>query len=380
MVVIVQYPFVDLRPLIEWAPARPNQPAWSVNLENTAARNSFVRNFGEFGERYRGGVEGVVGENNKCDCNRAIRFHSHVKISELLEKRERTFHVTFRRMYFDGFASGRIEIGLADYPLWLKQAPPASRYQLAEIIDVLKTTGVTIHSDISSPDKARLFELSPKLAVALIQATTLHNDHKHIPDLLAIGALSFGLPLLYVRASQAEEILFPREHLLLSLGAGLSMLRYREREVRLVTWIQQYDYNSSPSEERHQRDLRVLLSRFNAEQYAMACFLDRVNKFKVAKTGRSARFLDEFVRRSVLNLEAAGRTSTRVAQEAERLRSKTALGHDTELLGELMKLAEARKEAKSEKGLLSYAKDFAVFVAKEATRVGIETVLKHATG
>ena len=115
--VTVQLPFVDFR-RFQTGHSVLDSPFWPIPRSG-----DFVRSAGSTAPRPLGGIGGWIGEPMFCDASRALRYSSHP--SYILDKREREhthpdddpkhrfFHVPFRRLYFDGLAVGKFEIGFS---------------------------------------------------------------------------------------------------------------------------------------------------------------------------------------------------------------------------------------------------------------------------
>jgi len=113
--ITVQFPFVDLRRFQSGVPLL-DPPFWPL-----PRMGAFVRSTGAATLRPLGGIGGWIGESMFCDASRAIRYTTHPSYQVADRRRhystsrpaERLFHVPFRRLYFDGLAVGKFELGFS---------------------------------------------------------------------------------------------------------------------------------------------------------------------------------------------------------------------------------------------------------------------------
>jgi len=103
---------------------------------------------------------------------------------------------------------------------------------------------------------------------------------------------------MYIRAASDETLSAGIDERVTQLRSGerrqLTLVRDRASHFELPIWIQQYDFKDGSVEGQEERDLRVLLSRFNAEQYSMASFQRWATQTPspIDRTGKSAEFYD----------------------------------------------------------------------------------------
>lgn len=120
--ITVQLPFVDMRGFSAGGAPVLKRPLWPL-----PSAGEFVRGVGHTHARPLGGVGSWIGEPTVCDASRALRYprHPFYTVDEDSDDRirhwgkpyvenppaQRLFHVPFRRLYFDGLAVGKVEVG-----------------------------------------------------------------------------------------------------------------------------------------------------------------------------------------------------------------------------------------------------------------------------
>jgi hypothetical protein len=103
MLLCIQFPFADARRFLNKA-ERLGIPGWPLPTPDA----EFVRFFGAIRRRPHGGLDGWIGEDPICRADRALSFS---RAPHLIVDQKRT-RIVFRRLYFDGWAVGKYEIGL----------------------------------------------------------------------------------------------------------------------------------------------------------------------------------------------------------------------------------------------------------------------------
>lgn len=108
MYLIFQFPFLDSRSFRDDAKVRLKKPYWILPETN----KDFVRSFGVIEKRGRGGFASWAGENYICKANNALSFKD-LQPFTISEANRRVFlKILFKRLFFDGFESGRFEVGI----------------------------------------------------------------------------------------------------------------------------------------------------------------------------------------------------------------------------------------------------------------------------
>src|SRR5579871_800218 len=107
MLFTMQFPFADCRRFAPGPTGLIRHPSWPSPLVK-----EFVRSFGGVRERLSGGVA-FWGENYVCDAHGAIGFKNSIPPFTASDGTKIPLEVAFRRLYCDGLAVGKFEVGLA---------------------------------------------------------------------------------------------------------------------------------------------------------------------------------------------------------------------------------------------------------------------------
>lgn len=114
MLVVVQFPISDARPFSAGGGGRLDLPDWPPLA---GVKPQFVRCFGPARRRKRGADAAWVDERTYCKANRALRFPRLPPPGNALGTKNRPMRLAcaFRRLFSDGMAVARVEVGLKDW-------------------------------------------------------------------------------------------------------------------------------------------------------------------------------------------------------------------------------------------------------------------------
>lgn len=168
--ITVQLPFVDMRGFSGSGAPVLKRPLWPLPLAG-----EFVRGVGHTHARPLGGIGSWIGEPTVCDASRALRYprHPFYTVDEDSDERidhrwttrrliarspaQRLFHVPFRRLYYDGLAVGKVELGF-------KTQTPLDRFNMLGRDEVLGVVAQALSTQVAIPgtgsDEQVLVELS----------------------------------------------------------------------------------------------------------------------------------------------------------------------------------------------------------------------------
>lgn len=149
MLLVFQFPIVDVRGFLPSPTGRVKTPVWPIPEPN----KDFVRSFGIIRSRPRGGLTGWLQEGEICEASNALRF-----------SKDMPFQVAFRRFYFDGMAVGKYEIGLN-----LKEVSLEGVRRVLYLNAFIRNQGGTY-------DTCNLIEAGKKLARLYFTSTTEHSS------------------------------------------------------------------------------------------------------------------------------------------------------------------------------------------------------------
>jgi hypothetical protein len=192
--VAVEIPIADLRPFVAGDTGRVPLPGWP----NPQVDVEFVRSFGPVRERLRGGLDPWPGEGAYANAARAMRFPpGFAGWPRPGRYWPATLRCVYRRLYSDGRAVSRAEIGFG--PQWREM--PASLISAAELIEAVETClaiPLRIPMGTSEFEAHALADAGSSLARCLLRATTTGNFEPNPGWLRAVR------PMVVVTASWAE--------------------------------------------------------------------------------------------------------------------------------------------------------------------------------
>ncbi len=112
MLIVAQFPLVDVRPFLPEDTGRIKRPEWPDPPLHEY--HPFIKGFGPAEKRQRGGLTGWAGEGAYCDVRRAIRFVDQIARPFLPVGTERLYlRCAYRRFFSAGkHGSSRFEVGL----------------------------------------------------------------------------------------------------------------------------------------------------------------------------------------------------------------------------------------------------------------------------
>jgi hypothetical protein len=110
MFVVVQFPFTDARPFLEVDTHRLGPSLWDLPRPNS----DFIRSFGIFKRRLRGGIRDWSGEETFCRASRALRIEPPFTQVEVLDGSTKIVNSSciFRRFFVNSYGNPRFELGI----------------------------------------------------------------------------------------------------------------------------------------------------------------------------------------------------------------------------------------------------------------------------
>lgn len=215
----LQFPFTDLRGFIPVDPPRVDTPSWPAPLVDV----EFVRSFGAVRRRPNGGLSGWIAKSAYCDIGRAVvlpraGLAASTAAAPATPVDTRLWPV-FGRLYFDGFAAGKFEVGLR----------AVGAFSEAQPIQALIARLLALPTGVRGVDGAftehPLHEVGRHLTRFYGYAT---SKVLHKPGLEAPAAgLSVEAPMLIIEltAADAAQITMPHfaRELKLSAESGLRL-------------------------------------------------------------------------------------------------------------------------------------------------------------
>jgi hypothetical protein len=351
----LQFPFTDLRCFLPTEAPRVMAPSWPAPI----AGEEFVRSFGAVRQRRRGGLSGWIAEAEYCGANRAVRFSSDVfrnpgrDIPIPTSAAETALSLVFRRLFFDGFVMGKIEIGVeASLPqstLLKASVLPQSMLPIETYVARILALRAHVRDVNGSRETCRLHEMGRPLTRLYGYATSkvLHRlDHeKPTSNILSEAPLLF-IEMNTEEAGQVTMPSFARE-VKLSEGCPFSLRFWRTLIDGRVVWVWCSVRAPNFASYTEARSLRIFLLRLNAEHQALKRVLKAIGAGTIAPGKRDdlsqilQNYINEATRR-ILKCESKAQT---FSDELDKLAFSvfdTAMPGERDALIERLHLLEMR--------------------------------------
>jgi len=313
VLVLIQFPFADLRPFVDGASDITIGPLWSLVPDG---RNpDFVRGFGALRPRPRANegpaIRAWPGEAWFARASGAIRFPPLSDASFPSAGVKLVPQLALRRVFSDGCALWRVETGLAFDP----RTEPDFRQILATLIDFL-ALGLRVKKRGATKEAARwseptaLARLAEPIGRALFDATTF----KGTPDACRALKLRPGRPMILVetRATEGAAMWQPivdgavRTHSLTMPGDGGSSLEIDFGTMAIDGVDAPFVLLRAAALDAGQttRDVRTHLCRLHAEREVLTQVLKAAERGRIASASRP---LERYLARSQKDLFAESR-------------------------------------------------------------------------
>jgi hypothetical protein len=263
MLLTLQVPLADLRPFVSTPTGRLTKPHWL----NPVIGEEFVRGVGPVCARRRGGIRPWPGEDNYVDASSLVRFRVPLATlaGESGHRALRSFQPVFRRLFSNGEAVTRYELGLANLKREKigRNATICLRRELLGL-NVMVPEGPAITS------VHELLRVGPALARAVMVATTAQEA---TPDAWWLTA---SRPVLLVECADWER---PEVGVFHGKSIPTSALALRDIDVYFGAASWAYDFDAwivshAPGANRDdRRKLRLHLVRLHAERETLKVVL-----------------------------------------------------------------------------------------------------------
>lgn len=289
---------------------------------------------------------GLMGERAFADSQGAIRFNQPIFYKQKDWRAPVRVHPWFRRFYFDGYSSGRFEIGLLihDDVENAAVASGGSTYDASQLAEAVLAAPVTIRSLDGSETTTDIGSCGPALAMAYVLATTRNDALLEFPAAESVNSVVFiGPPTLQIRLGNALATPPSRDARILSDGAGgkLCLTSSKAAKVR-NNIIVQCSPESSLGELPTERASRVIFAHLNALIFANSQIV-RSSHLLVGLSKR--RNLADAVKRSLKYFESFQPADPKASSDAEFARAIRKFGTDyagrmDDLVDKLQELTE----------------------------------------
>ena len=336
MLLSLLFPFADSRRFLADAAvlASPNWPLPQVDTE-------FVRFFGPIRRREGGGLDTWVGENEVCRADRALQFITSPSYQDSQNAGLRlTLRCAYRRLFFEGDALGKFEVGLAtkSRAVFQLDAAPFERF-------LQHTLNAPVRVRDTPSPTYKLREAGKPIAQLYSAATAAKavSPHVTMPQPWWVRA---GTPLLFLTHEPGELITLPAKARSVSLPAQLGFSLHTLNLTVGGASLSMLVLGLAPgSNVEKARLLRLYLTRLYAEHECLRLVLDAIRTQKIVVTRGTAQsdqlqhYLDEATDRiQELEGKSAQSFDAEVIEVARRSLGNIIPGHRQQLLEQLKTL------------------------------------------
>ncbi|MBN2056131.1 hypothetical protein JW905_14470 [bacterium] len=334
---IIQFPFADSRGFIA-SSGRLDMPVWPLPTPD----REFVRYHGPVRLRRRGGLSGWVGENKVCEARRCIRLLRCPSVDRRSDGRRYATRVAFKRLYFDGFAVGKLELGLTT-----KTRRPADLggADLGRFVEAFLGMPVHVQSPAGKGTECDLFHAGKHLAALYRSATT---STCHASPLQEEWWVQPGIPVVFLECSAAVAQGIPFRARMIpvkdfAFEVFHCLVPFQGTDIRL--WIAGSPPKVSEEDTGALRRLRIYLLRLQAEHECLRLVLRHLIQRRLKAASRSdesqelQRYLNEATRRiGILEAKSCKQFGDRIGDIARESLNIMAPGQRDALATVLRKL------------------------------------------
>jgi hypothetical protein len=274
MLLTVQFPIIDSRCFLDDT-GKLETPNWTYPVPEF----DFIRGFGIIRNRKLRGIEGWIGENEICEANRVIRFKGDISLYIKNSKKRTHIYCAFRRLYFDGMATGKYELG---FGARLSGDDKRKTINSRDLISLV----LSLPADILVDKKRTEYELihaGRAISRSYLRATTEHGT-----NYVQNWWVSPCPPVLFLEY-QAEKVdfPFPLTPILQEEHHQLSWCLFPHQGKNYHLWILKIDPHYVSSDYRYDkaRSLRIALLRLNAEHESIRTILRNIESKKITDLG-----------------------------------------------------------------------------------------------
>lgn len=313
MLSVIQFPIADVRRFTPDAPTRLDVPDVPPK---TFVNPQFVRRFGPAVDRKRGADAAWTDERSFCKADRAIRFPNLSAQHLGVDSARVSPRCEFRRLFSDGDAVVRVEIGLSHYGRPRSIGEVRISQAAALVRDTLRLPSVITESPLQS--QRHLMFQGQHLARLYCRSTTFRRvPHEEVTRLERLVEAGRPLVIIDVQRRDLVRLSSKQAHVVdpkLVRGASLAFIQLAPALGSIGAWLLGPGTETTPED---LRSLRLCLLRLHAEREVLDLVLKQFQRGRITfepGTEYSARF------------ERYLNTATRlIAQEARYGISQSAL-------------------------------------------------------
>lgn len=359
MLVTIQFPFIDFRAFVSEETHRLGIPTWPSPVPD----HDFVRSFGSVRRRPKGGLTGWLGESFICEANRAITFQGLESLKEGRNS-QNNFKIVFRRLYFDGIAVGKFEIGIATWEtnesgLFSFLGNRLSNIKLEELISHILQLPVRVQNFSKCQANIPLWQAGKALAKLYLVSSTKKEGIPKRQKSLSDWWVQTCEPIVLISYRNNLERIFsdlPKRKFNFKVAfnsANLShcAVLYQGRTVR--TWLIGEYFPSG-----NVRQLRIFLLRLHSERACLRKVLQNIASGRLLIKARSqeSEVLQSYLNQATRKIRKLnGHASKRAELSIETLAREA---EDFIVPGECDAIFEALRALDIRKNLFGKVKDF----------------------
>lgn len=375
MFIVLQMPFVDLRGLSADAQGRSPRPNWRANDPGQA----FIRGFGQLSTR-NADAYGLMGERAYVEFEHALAFPTPGQYRQEGWPRPIPMRLWFRRLYFDGEISGRLEIGFNSHYEAEEQVvgPDKDAYDLPQLARTICDIPVEVRSVDGTRTPSALEHCGNALGLAYVNATTLHSTRNTYPAHELLGSsFKIGSPSIHVRAPDKTPIVASndRRDIVVADQDHLFLTSIAKAQRRNTLSVQ---ISPGWSETPIERARRVLFSHLNAVLYANDFLTHTMDPKDIVEHRLTLRDLTE---RAIKRFEKLAVTAPKTDDEdaftaALLVFAKANAGRIDELVEKLEGMHDKAGAPSRLEKIGTWVRGWTEFVTNAAVQASVESMMK----
>lgn len=308
MLISIQFPLADSRRFIGENTGLLSRPVWPSPSPDI----DFVRYFGSIRTRMGGGLRGW-GENLICEADNALRFRElpsfEVSESGLIIP----LRVAFRRFFFDGYAVGKFEVGIATRN---SESLSLTKKQTKNLISHILCLPVTIKNPSGNPVLCELGEARKQLGNLYRIATTAISHNSEIkPENWWVKP---GDPLLIFQYESRERFQIPFLGKVVTLAdwseTKISCYKLQYKGSAIPMWL--FPITTSSYAGKSSRILRLCLFRLHAEYECLHIILKNIltKQLVVAPRSKTSDELQNYLNKATKRIKRWESRSDKVSE------------------------------------------------------------------
>lgn len=342
---------------------------------------AFLRGFGQVALRQSDDY-GLLGERSFADCQGAIRFNAPIVHQQPDWPRPFVLAPWFRRLYFDGYSAGRIELGFRLH-LEDEEALVALGYSPIDpalLAQTVREAEVTVRMLDGSSISGSLARSGEALALAYVLGTTRNNALNEFPASETVGDwVRVSTPIILLRLENSLAVRPGRNaRILVDAEDDCVFMTTSSNGARKNDVIVQLSPTTSMAELPRERARRVIFSHLNALIHAYAHMVDRADAFSPGTQRKElqasvARSLAQFS--SYQSADPNSRTDS-LFRDAIQHFATVHSGRIAELTGELQSLGDALAKPSATTKIYESGKAIMQLILTTSVKAAVDGTMK----